>query len=293
MGDTARHLLSYGDKQRQYLLFTPTSYSGEPMALAVVLHARGSDGENIAETSGFSHIAEESGFLVAYPEAYEGTWDRDADVGFVRAVVDAIAHKVSVDPARLYLIGYSQGAGLANQIAGDWHNGIAAFADVSHVLSKGHAKILESAGPVPAVFMHGTSDPVSPHQGTKIRQTNRQSRLSVADRLSAMETATFWASKNGDVALRTAELPLKLDDGRTYTGAVHTWTRKGVLLRWPVVKLYSLERGGHPFPSSEPAPFHSDRGHTVVEIADVSQHPGARLIYDFLKMQRKSSWRSG
>ena len=68
----------YGDVDRQYYLFIPTTIEpGSP--LVFVFHGFTSSAENIMEYSGMNEIAETNGFAVCYPQ---GTTDNNGNTFF-------------------------------------------------------------------------------------------------------------------------------------------------------------------------------------------------------------------
>lgn len=116
---TARTLLS-GGIERCYLLHIPAGYDpARPLPLVVVLHGLASNGATIREVSGWDSMADQEGFLAAYPDgtSYPLRWNANAqmnsdadDVGFFRDLVAAVSETAAVDPKRVYVNGFSNGA---------------------------------------------------------------------------------------------------------------------------------------------------------------------------------------
>ncbi|MEG6657450.1 PHB depolymerase family esterase, partial [Pseudomonas aeruginosa] len=97
--------------RRHYLLYVPPGVT-EGAPLLVVLHGSRGDGAQMRRISGygFDRLAAQEGFLVAYPDGFEGHWNdcrkaasysarlRDVDdVAFLRALVARLAQEYRVD----------------------------------------------------------------------------------------------------------------------------------------------------------------------------------------------------
>ncbi|MGC4011975.1 MAG: PHB depolymerase family esterase [Pseudomonas sp.] len=105
-----------GERRRSYVLYVPQKLAERP-ALLVVLHSSQSNGERMRRDSGyrFDALADRDGFLVLYPDGFEGHWNdcrRAAsysarrlnidDVGFLSQMIDSLQRERGVD-----LRGYS------------------------------------------------------------------------------------------------------------------------------------------------------------------------------------------
>ncbi len=160
------HRLGLGGA-RDGLLFVPRAGrrdTGDP--LAVMLHGAGGSAAGVRFTFG---IAEEFGVVVLAPDSRGPTWDAirgrfGPDVEFIDSALQYTFERIAVDPRRLGMGGFSDGAsyGLAVAIAnGDL---------VSHVLafSPGFIPSTPRRGKPRVFISHGTQDDVLP-----IEQTSR------------------------------------------------------------------------------------------------------------------------
>ena len=125
---TVQRTLPFAGLTRSYLLHVPTGYDGHaPVPLVVDLHGLGSNALQQAAISGMGAVADTNGFIVAYPDGVNGAWDAGIccgnpgldDVGFVRAVVAAVEAEFSIDPARVYATGLSNGGAMSQRLACD------------------------------------------------------------------------------------------------------------------------------------------------------------------------------
>lgn len=158
----AVHALPLGDGARDALLRVPRGYRPEHAApLVVVLHGAGGAGDGMLRA--LADAADRTGTLLLAPQSANGTWDAihdgfGRDVSRLDAALAATFARVAVDPARVTVAGFSDGAtyalslGLAN---GDLFARVVAF-------SPGFVVGAPAVGR-PRIFVsHGTADRVLP-----------------------------------------------------------------------------------------------------------------------------------
>jgi polyhydroxybutyrate depolymerase len=133
-----------------------------------VFHGSGSSLEQMAYVTGWSAKSDDQNFLVIYPNGFpndEGmrVWNdgrpgydpRLDDVQFVRAMLDELDRRFSVDRKRIYVVGFSNGAGLAYRLAIELNDRIASFAAVA---GRPHITVDSLRRPVSALVIVGTDD---------------------------------------------------------------------------------------------------------------------------------------
>jgi phospholipase/carboxylesterase len=151
---------------RDGVLYVPTSYSADrPMPLFVALHGAGGSGiywERYVER------AEELGFILLAPDARRGTWDQVSDefgpdVRFLDDALRLVFDQCRVDPARIALGGFSDGASYAlsmGVVNGDLFTHLVAY-------SPGYYEPGEPRTGMPNIYVsHGKGDPVLPYSYT-------------------------------------------------------------------------------------------------------------------------------
>ncbi len=86
------------------------------------------------------------------------------DVTFISDLIDQLSAEYNIDPARIYANGISNGGGMSFLLSCRLSERIAAFGSVAGAYNTPWAACNPSR-PVPAIFFHGTGDPIVPYQG--------------------------------------------------------------------------------------------------------------------------------
>ena len=142
-------------------LYVPESAAGRASPLVVLLHGAGSSSSSAMPL--LTGLAAEHGLVLLAPDSRDSTWDVirggfGPDVGFIDAALEHVFARWPVDPARVAIGGFSDGASYALSL------GIGNGELFTHVIafSPGFAAPAGRAGR-PRVFMtHGTDDRVLP-----------------------------------------------------------------------------------------------------------------------------------
>ena len=147
---------------RDGLLYVPPGHDAtREQPLALTLHGAGGDAR-----SGLSHLvglADEFGLVLLAPESRGRTWDvlvggYGPDVGFIDRALGQTFDRLTVDPGRLAITGFSDGASYALSLGltnGDLFTHAIAF-------SPGFAAPAERRSEPPIFVSHGTRDRVLP-----------------------------------------------------------------------------------------------------------------------------------
>ena len=154
---------------RDGLIYVPTGYRATGKApLVLTLHGSGGDAR-----SGISHfldLADEFGIVLLSPESRGRTWDvllggYGPDVTFIDRALKQTFDRFSVDPGRLAMTGFSDGASYALSLGltnGDLFSHLVAF-------SPGFMAPAVRRGKPPVFVSHGTRDEVLPIEDTSRR----------------------------------------------------------------------------------------------------------------------------
>ena len=154
------------DERSDYTLYVPEDYSrDQPLPLIVALPGGYGQGAEYVWT--WLRPARSRGYAILSPKSWDNTWDMSvpsSDTASVLRMIDEVTREYSIDPARVYLTGLSDGATFG-YVFGLEHSrffrGIAPIAGVLHPvldlwLREGRGK------DTPFLIIHGVHDFIFP-----------------------------------------------------------------------------------------------------------------------------------
>jgi pimeloyl-ACP methyl ester carboxylesterase len=136
--------LRVGNRERSFLAYVPPNLPPRS-ALVIVLHGSDMNGDAMRQWTGyeFDRLADERNFVVLYPDGYKKHWndcrkgptfpakvENIDDVGLIEALIARLQNENGIDPARVYLFGYSNGGHMGFRMAQERPDEIAAIAAV-------------------------------------------------------------------------------------------------------------------------------------------------------------------
>jgi polyhydroxybutyrate depolymerase len=197
--------INVGGLKRSYVVHLPQGFElkgSAPVVLA--LHGATMNGPMMAWFTDLNHKADESGFIVVYPD---GTGKRSSyfwnggkccgsavkenvnDVAFIDALLDDLMQSYPVDAHRVYATGMSNGAIMVYRLAAELSHRIAAVAPVAGCLG---TEIGTLGRPVSVLHFHGTKDEFVPFGGG--RGTKSITRIHFH---SVDQSIKAWVKANG------------------------------------------------------------------------------------------------
>jgi polyhydroxybutyrate depolymerase len=173
----------------------------------MMLHGAGGSADFAADETGWSRLAEAERFAVVYPEGLPvkphkapkfltnpQEWNdgsgrgRHDDVGFLLAVLDDLVGVI--DLSRVYVTGFSNGAGMTFRFAAEHADRVAAIAPVASHCWVTDPKPVPS---MPTFYLIGDADPLVPLTGG----TARTPWGKVVGRPAVADTLQRWAAAIG------------------------------------------------------------------------------------------------
>lgn len=169
----------YGGLNRTYRIYIPANYT-PTKAVPLVLNLHGYSSNNLQQEfyGDFRPIADTAGFIIVLPN---GTNDGSGnlfwnvgfapspidDVGFLNTLVDTISANYTINQARIYSTGMSNGGFMSYELACQSPK-FAAIASVTGSITTGSYAQCAPSRPVPVMEIHGTADGTVPYLGTTL-----------------------------------------------------------------------------------------------------------------------------
>lgn len=256
---SAQVRIDAGGQQRTALIHGPIGKArgASKSPLVLVFHGGGGTGAGAERQYGMDAVADQSGFIVAYPDGVDKHWADGRsesnknvdDIGFVTSLIDYLAENYDVDKNRVFACGMSNGALFSNYLALRFSQRIKAIASVAGAIAENNSYLAPSH-PVSVLLIHGTDDEFVPFDGGAIGKGMKGSVGGKA--LSHAETLRKWLAFDGGVKQSTqAEIE---SDGRSARGfrnvsvmtpaTIKTYTTNSGCLVEDVV----IQNAGHAWP---------------------------------------------
>ncbi|HSL42875.1 MAG TPA: PHB depolymerase family esterase [Anaerolineales bacterium] len=238
-----RDKLTSNGQVREFILHVPSSFQREgSMALLIGFHGAGSNAGQFEGYSGFSRVAENEGLIVVYPQALGArpTWNTTAgpnnpDIQFVNDIIDHLLQRCDIDPNRIYATGHSNGGGMANRLACDLSDRIAAIGSVAGAYQ--WSEECSPLRPVAIFAVHGTDDPIIPYDG--FPNTGEPPTAYNIVGVPIPQWASSWGTRN-----ECDPEPLDITHNVLISETKWKDCRSGA-----DVRLYTIEGGGHEWPA--------------------------------------------
>jgi polyhydroxybutyrate depolymerase len=270
---TSCQSLTINGVTRTYLLHVPANFQKNNGALVIVLHGSGGNGLGMEIGTGFSTLADQAGFAVAYPDGLlesssgQTNWayffsDFTDDVSFFRQFINTLQASVDPDPRRIYITGLSSGALMSHRLGVQLSELVAGIGVVEGALFlKGNPPPVHSpVGPVSVLILHGDQDKTVLYCGTPVDASQEQS-------------FNYWAGTSAD-SCSSLDTTLALCDGQRNISAVVEKDATNCSGNTEV-KFYKLIGGVHtwytvPMNVSSQVPFNPDfNSNTGITTTDI------------------------
>jgi len=236
---------------RSFILYLPTGYNNAgKMPLIFAIHRGGGTNDEMIQIADFRTIAERDKVVLIYPAGIQNSWNDGRptpanqsgidDVNFFDQMCSYAVTNDSVDASKIYATGISNGGFMASRLGCELSSKIAAIAiDAATIEQTTVYTACNPGRPVPAIYIHGTADPVAPFNGGVISGSSGGGTVISHDLALAK-----WVSIDGcDSTATVTNLPDIINDGTTITESQYKNGTNG-----SEVDGYVVTNGGHTWP---------------------------------------------
>lgn len=234
-------------QQRHWTTYRPaTGQADAPILL--VLHGTGGNGADLRVSLGyrFDVLAEAGGFVVVYPDGWQGNWNEARkggsfpakeqavdDTAFIRAIVDRTARAAT--PRAVWLSGHSSGGQMALRAgleASELIDAVVASAACIPTPDNWQPGVTDDrARPVDTLLIVGDRDPVNPYRGGRVGLFGLLGNRGTV--LSAEDSKAWIQHRNASIA-PGARVELRVVEGNGHHFVVPG--RRGPRLFGPIVQ---------------------------------------------------------
>ena len=214
------HMIVVSGIERQYLMTMPSNYSDSnaPIPLLIACHGGSGNAKQFKSSMDFDRLAELYNFIVVYPDGMPvnnifknmKVWNSGYikssvemginDVEFLTLLIQTLLEKYSIDPARVYMTGHSNGAMMTYRMGGERADLFAAIAPTAGSIGGNMTPdspryiIPTPSRPSSVIHVHGYLDKNVPYNGGV-----PESGYNVGVRydLSVNDSVGFWIENNG------------------------------------------------------------------------------------------------
>jgi len=252
--------MSFDGRTRRYRLFVPAAPTGTRRALLLALHPLLGSAAGFEGSSRLDRGAAAAGAVVVYPDGLGRSWDAGTccgyavrhdvdDVRFLARVVADVSRRLPIDPDRIAVTGFSNGALMSYRL-------VCERPDLFHVAAVVAGDAIgprcNPARPVSILHVHGARDSLIPLSGIPTSPLDRDGfppaaasieRVAVADGCTGAATGTLsygldWTA-TGCADNQTVELITLTALGHHYPTGAADLSRFGVdmsALTWSFVQ---------------------------------------------------------
>lgn len=256
--ETTTVKLTSSGEERSYDLYIPKHYNrSKPASLVISLHGYSSKPSDMIYTTRWNDLADSEGFIAVYPLAHgsptywrtTGTTyaseSAQMDVQFISDIITQLEKTYTIDPARIYVNGMSNGGGMTIVLACHLADRLAAVGSVAGAYSY-PSDLCTPSRPIPLIAFHGTTDPTIPYAGGMAFGFNYP---------SVTQFMKNWAAAN-----QCSENGSSLQEGEISSVSYTKCAQNADVV------LYTINGGGHTWPGDQPSPTESVWGYTSQQI---------------------------
>ncbi|MDR3418034.1 MAG: PHB depolymerase family esterase [Nevskia sp.] len=231
--------IQQGQTTRKVLYLHPTQAagSGKVPVIYLLTYLNGVSAD-MADLTGVAALVRDYGIWVILPQSANGSWapgiiGGPSDVPFLSSLIAGDLASYPLDPAHVYMAGYSDGATMTESFACAHAEQVAAIGIVGMTESSFNIPPCKPTHPVSVVFADGTDDHETAYNGGLLTQ-------------SFAATQKFWAALDDCTAPPQTTTPAPaVNDGTSIRLDAYTGCAGGSGMNF-----YTVNGGGHTWPGT-------------------------------------------
>lgn len=244
--------LTIDGNDRSFIIYLPIGYNNAgKMPMIFSIHGGSGTPEGMINIANFKNIADRDKVVLVYPAGVQKNWNDGRpttpnqlginDISFFSQVCDYMIANYSVDATRIYATGISNGGFMSSRLGCELSNKIAAIAVVAATMEANTiSPSCNPAKPVPAMYIHGSTDPLVPFTGG----TMTAGGTAGGTILSHFQVIDKWININRCNSTPVIiDLPDIANDGTSTKQRVYSGGTNGA-----EVVSYVILNGGHTWP---------------------------------------------
>lgn len=252
---------------REYWTYVPGALAKNP-ALVVVIHGYTDRATNIMQFAGMNDLADEHGFIVAYPQGsidqlgnafFEVGYEFHSkveinDIDFIEAMVGLLQQQHALDSDSIFATGMSNGGDLSYLLACESSSLFRAVAPVAGTMMLSKMRTCKPTRAMPILAIHGTDDVITLFDG------DLDNVGAWGPYLSQQQIIDFWVEHHD--LQQTAIIKLA-DSHQPFFGDNSTISLEQYAHQGDTTALwfYRVTGGGHDWPGARLAPWWDPRRH--------------------------------
>jgi poly(hydroxyalkanoate) depolymerase family esterase len=254
---------------RDYKVYVPSRADGRKLPLIIMLHGCAQDPDDFAVGTGMNRLAEEQGFIVAYPRQtmtanQSACWNwfnlsdqmRDAgEPSIIAGITRAVIAQFDIDAERVYVAGLSAGGAMAAVMSATYPE-LYAATGIHSGLAYGVATDLVSA----YAAMRGDASRAAPAQRNGHRKTANGRVRTIVFHGAADQKVHF---SNAEMILADARVglpdPQETQHDGSAGGRAYTRTVIADASGVPHIECWSIDGLGHAWSGGDPEGSYTDR----------------------------------
>ncbi len=201
-GEFPAESVQVSEATREYRLVVPKTVDlSQPAPLVIAFHGMGIDSKDLMPRyTKLNDTAAKHKFIIAYPAAVGRSWGLAPDkvkndLAFFDALLARLTSDYKIDPARVYVVGMSNGGYFAHLVGKERSKTVAAVASHSGPLGLQTLAGVNAARKFPVLIIHGDQDRVLPVEWARANRDKYENEGHEVKYVELSGVGHMWGTK--------------------------------------------------------------------------------------------------